>query len=160
MQKNPNLDFLTMVTNIANQTENYGLNITEQANITAILLKLMPTFHQEVMESDSLKDRENIALNGLDIQYNLAQSVVNLAQAASRILNGAKMIRNIGNAGTAVAAYKKRVIDSLVGLQSILKYDFNEVANAVRGDRRKAVDNVFTLKEVLSKITQLKKKYG
>ena len=157
--KNPDADFFSVVSDVANQTDRYGLTESERNAITPILYRLIPAYREEIMESKAaIKDREAIALKSLDLESNLAKLIVDQQQASARTLNAAKQVRNIGGAGTAVAAYKSKVIDSLADLYTIIRGDFTKLAEAVRGDRRKAVDNVFTLKEVLSKITQLKKK--
>lgn len=157
--KNPDADFFSVVSDVANQADRYGLTESERNAITPILYRLIPAYREEIMESKAaIKDREAIALKSLDLESNLAKLIVDQQQASARTLNAAKQVRNIGGAGTAVAAYKSNVIDSLADLYTIIRGDFTKLAEAVRGDRRKAVDNVFTLKEVLSKITQLKKK--
>ena len=157
--KNPDADFFSVVSDVANQADRYGLTESERNAITPILYRLIPAYREEIMESKAaIKDREAIALKSLDLESNLAKLIVDQQQASARTLNAAKQVRNIGGAGTAVAAYKSKVIDSLADLYTIIRGDFTKLAEAVRGDRRKAVDNVFTLKEVLSKITQLKTK--
>lgn len=157
--KNPDADFFTVVTEVATQTDRYGLTESEKSAIIPLLYRLLPAYREQIMESKgAIKDRENIALKSLDLEDNLAKLIVDQQQASARTLNAAKVVRQIGGAGTAVAAYKSKVIDALADLYTIIRGDFTQVAEAVRGDRRKAVDNVFTLKEVLSRISELKKK--
>lgn len=157
--KNPDADFFSVVSDVANQADRYGLTESERNAITPILYRLIPAYREEIMESKAaIKDREAIALKSLDLESNLAKLIVDQQQASARTLNAAKQVRNIGSAGTAVAAYKSKIIDGLADLYTIIRGDFTQLAEAVRGDRRKAVDNVFTLKEVLSRISQLKTK--
>ena len=157
--KNPDADFFSVVSDVANQADRYGLTESERNAITPILYRLIPAYREEIMESRAaIKDREAIALKSLDLESNLAKLIVDQQQASARTLNAAKQVRNIGGAGTAVAAYKSKIIDGLADLYTIIRGDFTQLAEVVRGDRRKAVDNVFTLKEVLSRISQLKTK--
>jgi len=157
--KNPDADFFSVVSDVANQADRYGLTESERNAITPILYRLIPAYREEIMESKAaIKDREAIALKSLDLESNLAKLIVDQQQASARTLNAAKQVRNIGGAGTAVAAYKSKIIDGLADLYTIIRGDFTQLAEVVRGDRRKAVDNVFTLKEVLSRISQLKTK--
>jgi hypothetical protein len=157
--KNPDADFYSVVTDVANQSDRYGLSESEKGSIIPLLYRLLPAYREEIMESKAaIKDRESIALKSLDLESNLAKLIVDQQQASARTLNAAKAVRQIGSAGTAVAAYKSKIIDGLADLYTIIRGDFTQLAEAVRGDRRKAVDNVFTLKEVLSRISQLKTK--
>ena len=157
--KNPDTDFYSVVTDVANQSDRYGLSESEKGSIIPLLYRLLPAYREEIMESKAaIKDRESIALKSLDLESNLAKLIVDQQQASARTLNAAKAVRQIGSAGTAVAAYKSKIIDGLADLYTIIRGDFTQLAEAVRGDRRKAVDNVFTLKEVLSRISQLKTK--
>jgi len=157
--KNPDADFYSVVTDVANQSDRYGLSESEKGSIIPLLYRLLPAYREEIMESKAaIKDRESIALKSLDLESNLAKLIVDQQQASARTLNAAKAVRQIGSAGTAVAAYKSKIIDGLADLYTIIRGDFTQLAEVVRGDRRKAVDNVFTLKEVLSRISQLKTK--
>jgi hypothetical protein len=157
-KNNPDADFFSVASDIGNGLNRFNLSQSEIASITPMIYKLMPAYREQIMDSSaSAKDRESIALNSLDVEANLAKLIVDQQQGSARTLNAAKTVRQIGSAGTAVAAYKSRVVASLADLYTIVKGNFTEVAEAVRGDRRQAIDNVFALKGVISRITELRK---
>ena len=164
LKGNPDASFFDIASNLTLRDVNgqmvvtYGLTPTELSNLIPLLRVVAPTYRQMIMDSDaSFADRTRIALNMPAIEYGLSKATAVLTQTGSRILNAAKIMRQFGGYGFAVANYKSKVVESIGGLWSKVGGDMADVAEAVRGDRRKAVDNVFNLSRMISKAVSLQK---
>ena len=164
LKGNPDASFFDITSNLTLRDVNgqmvvtYGLTPTELSNLIPLLRVVAPTYRQMIMDSDaSFADRTRIALNMPAIEYGLSKATAVLMQTAGRVLNAAKQMRQFGGYGFAVANYKSKVVESIGGLWSKVGGDMADVAEAVRGDRRKAVDNVFNLSRMISKAVSLQK---
>lgn len=158
---NPDADFFRVAQDMGSMDEAaiqraYSINSEEQLVLSQLMYKMMPTFIAQVMDSSMpLSAREAFALDARNVEANLARKVTLSLRESGRKTQYANTLRNIGGAGMAIQSYKSSIIDSMGQIYSLTKVPFEEIANAIRGDRRKSVDKISNIQSVFRKAVSL-----
>ena len=158
---NPDADFFRVAQDIGSMDEAaiqraYSINSEEQLVLSQLMYKMMPTFIGQVMDSSMpLSAREAFALDARNVEANLARKVTLSLRESGRKTQYANTLRNIGGAGMAIQSYKSSIIDSMGQIYALTKAPFEDIANAIRGDRRKSVDKVANIQSVFRKAVSL-----
>jgi hypothetical protein len=162
-RNNPDADFFDVAFKLGDNSdasikEAYNLTPDQQTVLTGMVYNLMPSFIRQTMDSNmAVSARESFALEARNVEANLARKLAYQLQQAGRQVQSAAMMRKFVGAGMAIDTYKRNIIDTMGSLANATKASFNEVANAIRGDRRKSMDKVFNTKEVFRKAVSMLK---
>ena len=160
---NPDIDFFRVAQDMAEMEPSaieraYNVPPLEQFNLMVMMYKSMPAFRKEVKESNIAPlAREAFALESLNIEAKLATKAILMSRTGAQITQAAYTLRNIVGAGMAIDTYKSNIVYSMGKLAALTKSAFNDVANAVRGDRRKAMDKAFNVQSVFRKAVSMMK---
>lgn len=160
---NPDIDFLRVAQDMVGMDaltleRAYNISPYEQFNLTVMMYKSMPAFREEVKQADIAPlAREAFNLEALDIEAKLATKAILMSQSGAQMTQAAYTLRNIVGAGVAIDTYKSNIVYSMGKLAALTKSAFNDVANAVRGDRRKAMDTAFNVQSVFRKAVSMMK---
>jgi hypothetical protein len=160
-QGNPDVDFFRVAQDMGSMDEAaiqraYSINSEEQLVLSQLMYKMMPTFIGQVMDSSMpLSAREAFALDARNVEANLARKVTLSLRESGRKTQYANTLRNIGGAGMAIQSYKSSIIDAMGNIYALTKAPFENIANAIRGDRRKSVDKVANIQSVFRKAVSL-----
>ena len=158
---NPDADFFRVAQDMGSMDEAaiqraYSINSEEQLVLSQMMYKMMPTFITQVMDSSMpLSAREAFALDARNVEANLARKVTLSLRESGRKTQYANTLRNIGGAGMAIQSYKSSIIDAMGNIYALTKAPFENIANAIRGDRRKSVDKVANIQSVFRKAVSL-----
>ena len=158
---NPDIDFFRVAQDMAEMEPSaieraYNVPPLEQFNLMVMMYKSMPAFRKEVKESNIAPlAREAFALESLNIEAKLATKAILMSRTGAQITQAAYTLRNIVGAGMAIDTYKSNIVYSMGKLAALTKSAFNDVANAVRGDRRKAMDKAFNVQSVFRKAVSM-----
>jgi hypothetical protein len=163
---NPDADFFSVAQNLAEMDQPlaqraYDLKAEERLVLMQMMYELSPAYRKEVLDSNiAATARESFALESLNVEAKLAQKIALSLQSAGRMVQYAAALRKLVGAGMAIDTYKKNIIASMGKLSFLLNKEgdiqpFNEIANAIRGDRRKSMDKVFNTQEVFRKAASL-----
>ena len=162
-RNNPDANFFDVAFKLGDNSdasikEAYNLTPDQQTVLTGMVYNLMPSFIRQTMDSNmAVSARESFALEARNVEANLARKLAYQLQQAGRQVQSAAMMRKFVGAGMAIDTYKRGIIDSMGSLANATKASFNEVANVIRGDRRKSMDKVFNTKEVFKKAVSMLK---
>ena len=160
---NPDIDFFRVAQDMAEMDASaieraYNISPYEQFNLTVMMYKSMPAVREEVEESNIAPlAREAFNLEALNIEAKLATKAILGARSGSQITQAVYTLRNIVGAGMVIDTYKSNIVYSMGKLAALTKSAFNDVANAVRGDRRKAMDTTFNVQSVFRKAVSMMK---
>jgi hypothetical protein len=160
---NPDIDFFRVAQDMAEMEPSaieraYNVPPYEQFNLMVMMYKSMPAFRKEVKESNIAPlAREAFALEALNIEAKLATKAILMSRTGAQITQAAYTLRNIVGAGMAIDTYKSNIVYSMGKLAALTKSAFNDVANAVRADRRKSMDKVFNVQSVFRKAVSMMK---
>ena len=160
---NPDADFFDIAQVLASPDaelaqKSYNLKPQERFVLMDMIYTLLPEFRKEVSNSNmSATAMDSFRLESLNVEARLARNMVLATQQGSQILSYARVLRKIVGAGMAINTYKRGIIDSMGSLANATNISFNEVANVIRGDRRKSMDKVFNTKEVFRKAVSMLK---
>jgi len=158
---NPDADFFRIAQGISDTDygrvkNGYSIDLEEQYVLAKVMYDLMPVFIDQVNESSMPNSaRESFRLQARKVQADLARKVVMMNASGGRITRYAGRLRNIGSAGTAIASYKSSIIDAMGNIYALTKVPFENIANVIRGDRRKSVDKVANIQSVFRKAVSL-----
>jgi len=158
---NPDADFFRVAQDMGGMDEAaiqraYSINSEEQLVLSQLMYKMMPTFIGQVMDSSMpLSAREAFALDARNVEANLARKVTLSLRESGRKTQYANTLRNIGGAGMAIQSYKSSIIDAMGNIYALTKVPFENIANVIRGDRRKSVDKVANIQSVFRKAVSL-----
>ena len=158
---NPDADFFDIAQVLASPDaelaqKSYNLKPQERFVLMDMIYSLLPAFRKEVDDSDmKATARDSFRLEALNVEAKLAQNIALAAQSGSQITGYARVLRKLVGAGMAILTYKRGIIDSMGSLAKATNASFNDVANAIRGDRRKSMDKVFNTKEVFKKAVSM-----
>ena len=158
---NPDADFFDIAqglagTDAAEAQRRYGIDQNERFVLMDMIYSLLPAFRKEVDDSDmKATARDSFRLEALNVEAKLAQNIALAAQSGGQIVGYARVLRKLVGAGMAILTYKRGIIDSMGSLAKATNASFNDVANAIRGDRRKSMDKVFNTKEVFKKAVSM-----
>lgn len=158
---NPDADFFDIAqglagTDAAEAQRRYGIDQNERFVLMEMIYSLLPAFRKEVDDSDmKATARDSFRLEALNVEAKLAQNIALAAQSGGQIVGYARVLRKLVGAGMAILTYKRGIIDSMGSLAKATNASFNDVANAIRGDRRKSMDKVFNTKEVFKKAVSM-----
>lgn len=158
---NPDADFFRVSQDMGGMDEAaiqraYSINSEEQLVLSQLMYKMMPTFIGQVMDSSMpLSAREAFALDARNVEANLARKVTLSLRESGRKTQYANTLRNIGGAGMAIQSYKSSIIDAMGNIYALTKVPFENIANVIRGDRRKSVDKVANIQSVFRKAVSL-----
>jgi hypothetical protein len=162
-RNNPDANFFDVAFKLGDNSdasikEAYNLTPDQQTVLTGMVYNLMPSFIRQTMDSNmAVSARESFALEARNVEANLARKLAYQLQQAGRQVQSAAMMRKFVGAGMAIDTYKRGIIDSMGSLANATNISFNEVANVIRGDRRKSMDKVFNTKEVFRKAVSMLK---
>jgi hypothetical protein len=160
-RNNPDANFFNIAKQFSEMSdslieESYNLSPDQQTVLIGMMYNLMPSFIRQVMDSNmSVAARESFALESRNVEANLARKLAYQLQQAGRQVQSAAMMRKFVGAGMAIDTYKRNITDAMGSLATKTKASFNEVANVIRGDRRKSMDKVFNTQEVFRKAASL-----
>lgn len=160
-RNNPDANFFNIAKQFSEMSdslieESYNLSPDQQTVLIGMMYNLMPSFIRQVMDSNmAASARESFALESRNVEANLARKLAYQLQQAGRQVQSAAMMRKFVGAGMAIDTYKRNITDAMGSLATKTKASFNEVANVIRGDRRKSMDKVFNTKEVFRKAASL-----
>ena len=160
---NPDADFFDIAQVLASPDaelaqRSYNLKPQERFVLMDMIYSLLPAFRKEVDDSDmKATARDSFRLEALNVEAKLAQNIALAAQSGSQITGYARVLRKLVGAGMAILTYKRGIIDSMGSLAKATNASFNDVANVIRGDRRKSMDAVFNTKEVFRKAVSMLK---
>jgi hypothetical protein len=160
-RNNPDADFFSVAQNLAGMDEAtaqraYNISPYERLVLMEMMYELSSVYRKEVMDSNmKATARESFALESIDVEAGLARNIALTLRESGRMVQAAAALRKLVGAGMAIDTYKKNIIASMGNLSAVTRSSFNEVANAVRGDRRKSMDKVFNTKEVFRKAASL-----
>ena len=158
---NPDADFFDIAqglagTDAAEAQRRYGIDQNERFVLMDMIYSLLPAFRKEVDDSGmKATARDSFRLDALNVEAKLAQNIALAAQSGGQIVGYARVLRKLVGAGMAILTYKRGIIDSMGSLAKATNTSFNDVANAIRGDRRKSMDKVFNTKEVFKKAVSM-----
>jgi hypothetical protein len=158
---NPDADFFDIAqglagTDAAEAQRRYGIDQNERFVLMDMIYSLLPAFRKEVDDSGmKATARDSFRLDALNVEAKLAQNIALAAQSGGQIVGYARVLRKLVGAGMAILTYKRGIIDSMGSLAKATNASFNDVANAIRGDRRKSMDKVFNTKEVFKKAVSM-----
>ena len=158
---NPDADFFDIAQVLASPDaelaqKSYNLKPQERFVLMDMIYSLLPAFRKEVDDSDmKATARDSFRLEALNVEAKLAQNIALAAQSGGQIVGYTRVLRKLVGAGMAILTYKRGIIDSMGSLAKATNASFNDVANAIRGDRRKSMDNVFNTKEVFKKAVSM-----
>jgi len=160
-RNNPDADFFSVAQNLAGMDEAtaqraYNISPYERLVLMEMMYELSSVYRKEVLDSNmAASARESFALESIDVEAGLARNIALTLRDSGRMVQAAAALRKLVGAGMAIDTYKRNIIASMGNLSAVTKASFNEVANAVRGDRRKSMDKVFNTKEVFRKAASL-----
>ena len=162
-RNNPDADFFSVAQNLSSMDEAtaqraYNISPYERLVLMEMMYELSSVYRKEVMDSNmKATARESFALESIDVEAGLARNIALALREGGRMVQAAAALRKLVGAGMAIDTYKKNIIASMGSLSNATKASFNEVANAIRGDRRKSMDAVFNTKSVFSKAVSMLK---
>ena len=160
-RNNPDADFFSVAQNLSSMDEAtaqraYNISPYERLVLMEMMYELSSVYRKEVMDSNmKATARESFALESIDVEAGLARNIVLTLRDSGRMVQAAAALRKLVGAGMAIDTYKRNIIASMGNLSTATKASFNEVANAIRGDRRKSMDAVFNTKEVFRKAASM-----
>lgn len=160
-RNNPDADFFDIAQNLVGMDDAivekaYNLSAYEQTVLTGMMYNLMPTFIRETMDSNmAVAARESFALEARNVEAGLAGRLAFQLQKAGQQVQSASQMRKFVGAGMAIETYKRGIVDAMGSLAKATNKTFNDVANVIRGDRRKSMDKVFNTKEVFKKAVSM-----
>jgi hypothetical protein len=160
-RNNPDADFFSVAQNLAGMDEAtaqraYNISPYERLVLMEMMYELSSVYRKEVLDSNmAATARESFALESIDVEAGLARNIALTLRDSGRMVQAAAALRKLVGAGMAIDTYKRNIIASMGNLSAVTRSSFNEVANAVRGDRRKSMDKVFNTKEVFRKAASL-----
>ena len=158
---NPDADFFSVAQNLAGMDEAtaqraYNISPYERLVLMEMMYELSSVYRKEVMDSNmKATARESFALESIDVEAGLARNIALTLRESGRMVQAAAALRKLVGAGMAIDTYKRNIIASMGNLSAVTRSSFNEVANAIRGDRRKSMDKVFNTQEVFRKAASL-----
>jgi hypothetical protein len=160
-RNNPDADFFSVAQNLAGMDEAtaqraYNISPYERLVLMEMMYELSSVYRKEVMDSNmKATARESFALESIDVEAGLARNIALTLRESGRMVQAAAALRKLVGAGMAIDTYKRNIIASMGNLSAVTRSSFNEVANAIRGDRRKSMDKVFNTQEVFRKAASL-----
>jgi hypothetical protein len=160
-RNNPDADFFSVAQNLAGMDEAtaqraYNISPYERLVLMEMMYELSSVYRKEVMDSNmKATARESFALESINVEAGLARNIALTLRESGRMVQAAAALRKLVGAGMAIDTYKRNIIASMGNLSAVTRSSFNEVANAVRGDRRKSMDKVFNTQEVFRKAASL-----
>jgi len=160
-RNNPDADFFSVAQNLAGMDEAtaqraYNISPYERLVLMEMMYELSSVYRKEVMDSNmKATARESFALESIDVEAGLARNIALTLRESGRMVQAAAALRKLVGAGMAIDTYKRNIIASMGNLSAVTRSSFNEIANAIRGDRRKSMDKVFNTKEVFRKAASL-----
>jgi hypothetical protein len=160
-RNNPDADFFSVAQNLAGMDEAtaqraYNISAYERLVLMEMMYELSSVYRKEVMDSNmKATARESFALESIDVEAGLARNIALTLRESGRMVQAAAALRKLVGAGMAIDTYKRNIIASMGNLSAVTRSSFNEVANAIRGDRRKSMDKVFNTQEVFRKAASL-----
>jgi hypothetical protein len=162
-RNNPDADFFSVAQNLSSMDEAtaqraYNISPYERLVLMEMMYELSSVYRKEVMDSNmKATARESFALESIDVEAGLARNIALTLRDSGRMVQAAAALRKLVGAGMAIDTYKRNIIASMGNLSTATKTSFNEVANVIRGDRRKSMDKVFNTKEVFRKAVSMLK---
>lgn len=163
LSRNPGKDIYSIAQDIVDTNEaslgrEYNLKPEEQYVLAKLLLTQFPVILDKIKNSTmSLDRRTQISLEGRTIQGKLTRKVAEGAASGGRVVQYSNTLRQIGNAGAAILTYKNEITNLTGKLWTQIEGSFNDIANAVRGDRRKSMDNLMNVKKVFQQTLSMVK---
>jgi len=160
-RNNPDADFFSVAQNLAGMDEAtaqraYNISPYERLVLMDMMYELSSVYRKQVLDSNmSASAREAFALESINVEAGLARNIALTLRESGRMVQAAAALRKLVGAGMAIDTYKRNIIASMGNLSAVTRSSFNEVANAIRGDRRKSMDKVFNTQSVFRKAASL-----